>query len=156
MKAIIIYNIIAAAIAAAVIIPLAAATGTSYKAQQESVYQAACQGGNALRDVISGGISINTMDTSGETSLMKAAELHNSDVVLLLINNGANVNMQNNNGQTALMLAPQDGSTEIVCMLLEANADPNIRDKTGETALQKAENAGHHDTAGLIGRSGGR
>lgn len=156
MKDIIICNIIAAAIAAAVIIPLATAGAISYETQQEAVYQAAHKGGNELREVLSGGTNINTMDTKGDTSLIKAAANNEKDVVFLLLNNGANVNIQNKNGRTALMMAAEIGATEIVCMLLEANADPNIRDKCGETALQKAENAGHHDTAGLIGRSGGR
>lgn len=156
MKEMIIYNIIAAAIAAAIIIPLASAEGSSYQLQQEAVYEAACRGGDKLRAVLSEGVNINTINDSGDTALMKAASENQYDVVSVLVNNGANVNMQNHKGETALIIAAGKGNSDVVCLLLEANADPNIRNRRGETALQKAEDSGHYDTAGLIGRSGGR
>lgn len=156
MKDIIVYNIIAAAIAAAIIIPLASAEGRSYQLQQEAVYNAACHGGNQLRAVMSEGININTIDDAGDTALMKAATKNQTDVVSVLINNGANVNIQNHKGETALIIAAGNGCSNVVSILLDANADPNIRNRRGETALQKAEAAGYHDTAGIIGRSGGR
>ena len=53
------------------------------------------------------------------------------------------------------MIAAESGATEIVSLLLDANADPDIRDRKGETALQKAEEKGHSDTSGVIGRAGG-
>lgn len=154
MKELIIYNIIAAALAGAVLIPLAAATNTGFKNDKEEIYHAARQGGEELRAIMAEGISINTIDDQGKTALMDAADNNEEKIVQILISNGANVNMQDEKGETALMLAAEDGSTNIVCLLLDADADPKIRDRKGETALQKAENAGHSDTAGFIGRAG--
>ena len=65
------------------------------------------------------------------------------------------IGCRDNAGETALMLAAEEGDTKVVSILLDANADPNIRDRKGETALEKAEESGHYDTSGTIGRSGG-
>ena len=154
MKEIIICNIIAAAIVGAVLIPLALASSSSYKNQKEEVYEAAGKGGDALRSLMSEGISINSIDEHGKTALMDAADNNKSQIVQTLISNGANVNMQDEKGQTALMMAAEDGSTEIVSMLLDADAETKTRDFKGETALEKAEKAGYRDTSGFIGRSG--
>ena len=155
MKEIILYNILAAALAGAVLIPLASAAYAPYKTQKDKIYRAADSGGDSLRALMAEGISINSIDENGSTALMDAAHNHNDAIVQTLVSNGADVNMQNNAGETALMLAAEEGDTKVVCILLDANADPNIRDRKGETALEKAEESGYYDTSGTIGRSGG-
>ena len=156
MKTILIYNLIGIALAAAVIIPLAAAEGDNYTTQTQRIYKAACKNGSHLRALLVNGISINAIDKQGNTALMLAAAANQIQVVALLVNNGANVNMQNQAGDTALMLAAANGAAEIVCLLLDANASPNIKNRKGETAIQIAHNAGYEDIAGIIGRAGGQ
>lgn len=154
MKELIIYNIIAAALVGSILIPLAAAYNSN-QIPKETIYLAASEGGDKLRLVLSEGLNINSIDKEGNTALMTAAAGNRTDLVNLLVNNGACVNIQNESGKTALIIAAEKGFTEVACILLDAEADPHIRDRSGKTALEKAEAAGHHETAGFIGRYGG-
>lgn len=156
MKELIFYNMIAVALISSILFPLATADGHTYEAQKDAIYYAACDGGDKLRSVIAEGTNINSIDSHGNTALITAADHNKEEVVRLLVNNGANINIQNEAGETALMIAAEEGSIDIVCFLLDAEADPNIRDRKGQTALEKAEEAGYTETAGLIGRSGGK
>ena len=156
MRELIIFNVVAAVLVSSVLLPLSSADSYTYEAQKDAIYYAACDNGNKLRAVIAAGTSINAIDSHGNTALITAADHHKKDVVELLINNGASLNIQNAKGETALMIAAKEGSTDIVSILLDAEAAPNIRDRKGQTALEKAEESGHPETAGLIGRAGGK
>lgn len=156
MKNIIILNIIGAAIATAVLLPLALAPSQAHEIDKDAIYQAANESPEKLRLLLNQGGSINAVDTAGDTALMHAATQNNEAAAQRLIDNGADVNARNEHGETALIQAAETGSVDVVCLLLSVEADLNIRDDEGKTALQKAAEADHADIAGIIGRAGGQ
>ena len=156
MKNIISINIIGAALASAVMIPMATSSSQAQEISCTEVYQAADAGPDKLHELLESGAGINATDTAGDTALMLAAEKNNEHAAQRLIERGADINARNEAGETALMIAAENGAADVVCTLLEEDADPNIRDKDGETALQKATDAGYADIAGRIGRAGGQ
>lgn len=121
---------------------------------QETIFDAAQKGESRLMQVISGGISVDTPDSDGETALMKAADEGMPGAVSLLIKHGANVNHRDEDGETALMLAADEGHTNVVEILIKAGAEVNAVNKDGETALMMAEDEGHDDTAATLRAAG--
>lgn len=151
MKEIVLCNILAATIVAAVLIPLAAYSFNGTGAPDKQIYKAARKGGSNLRGFLAKGHSINESDAAGRTALMQAAARNKPHVARVLINNGANVNQQNAAGETALMLAAQRGAAAVAKLLLTAQANPHIKNRKGETALQKAK---HPRTLRIIDQTG--
>ncbi|KDO17787.1 hypothetical protein SPRG_16807 [Saprolegnia parasitica CBS 223.65] len=68
----------------------------------------------------------NDSDLHGETALMLAARMGQTDVVRCLLKANAKVNLKNNRGETALWLAALSGHVDVVKQLLERYADIHI------------------------------
>jgi len=82
---------------------------------------------------------INTqIPPTGETMLMKVAELGRTRIVELLLNHNANPNMLSFQAETALMKAAEQGHEEIVQLLLRAHASKQETNYAGMTALNIA------------------
>lgn len=150
MKEIVLCNILATTIVAAVLIPLAAYSFNGNSTPNKEIYRAARKGDSNLRGFLAKGHSINESDAAGRTALMQAAARNKPHVARVLINNGANVNQQSANGETALMLAAQRGATAVAKLLLSAQANPYLKNRRGETALQKAK---HPHTIRIISKT---
>jgi ankyrin repeat protein len=78
-------------------------------------------------------IDLNYKNQDGDTALLIAVYLHNSDIVELLLGSGADPNITN--GGTALSFATDDDDVDIVKLLLDNGADPNIPTDGDETPL---------------------
>lgn len=137
----------------AVLLPGAALADSD---SQETIFDAAKGGEARLMQIISGGISIDTPDSDGETALMKAADKGMPGAVSLLIKHGADVNRRDEDGETALMFAADEGHTSVVEILIKAGADINAVNKDGESALMMAEDEGHDDTAATLRAAGAK
>ena len=76
---------------------------------------------------------MNELDHIENTSLCKAAEKGNIDVLTLLVEYGADINHRNLKGETAVMIAAKNGHKNAVNFLVENGADPEIRDYLGQS-----------------------
>jgi ankyrin repeat protein len=87
------------------------------------------------------GADIDAQDEDGETSLHKAAENGDIDMVRLLISKKARVNVKNNAGKSALDLACAENESKVIEHLLKNGAicEP---DAFGRTELHEAIEGG--------------
>jgi hypothetical protein len=83
-------------------------------------------------------IDLAAPDT-GNTPIMDAVAVENTDLVRDLITAGATLNVQNKNGQTALILAVGKANGGITDLLVEAGANADITDNLDMSALKYAE-----------------
>jgi uncharacterized protein len=83
-------------------------------------------------------IDLPARDT-GNTPIMDAVAVENTDLVRDFIDAGAALDVQNKNGQTALILAVGKANGKITDLLLEAGADTDITDNLDMSALKYAE-----------------
>lgn len=74
---------------------------------------------------------------NGNSSLAKACELGNLELVKRLLAAGANVHLKNDYGCTCLMAASSHGHIEIVECLLEAGSNLEDKNVFGETCLDR-------------------
>ena len=116
----------------------------------KSVLRAANGGEPVLKQLIAGGIPVDTTDDDGETALMEAADKGNLAAVQILLRNGAQVNLKDHDGKTALMYAADEGRTAVVQLLLASGADASLKDNDGDTALDMAKEEGYADTAAAL------
>lgn len=100
------------------------------------------------------GVSPDTVDKQGWTSLMYAADINNEKIAKMMIDKKARLNLQNSGGSTALMIAASKGNTAVARLLLEAGASVLIRDKSGNTALMLASGAGHAEAVQALINAG--
>lgn len=105
-----------------------------------------------VEQLLEGGASPDTRDSSGVTALMYAAEAGHTPVIRHLLQKGANPNLRDSSyGMTALMVAAAEGRTEVVRLLLDAKADVNTKDNNlGATALLGAAEYGHTAVVELL------
>lgn len=80
----------------------------------------------ALTQLASDGVSLETQDAFKRTPLQLAAELGDVEVVDFLIANGVDVNQVNTNGDTAVLFAATSGYDNIVRRLWQAGADVRL------------------------------
>ncbi|KAK1795630.1 hypothetical protein P4O66_001124 [Electrophorus voltai] len=102
-----------------------------------------------VRLLIKKGVDLNIQEgTSGKTALHMAVEVHDVDMVTLLLNKGANVDAAMLNGCTALHLAIGRQDATITTRLCQAGADRMIRNMEDDTPLDLAD--GNDDILALF------
>uniref|UniRef100_A0A8C1UXT3 Myosin XVI n=1 Tax=Cyprinus carpio TaxID=7962 RepID=A0A8C1UXT3_CYPCA len=79
-----------------------------------------------VRQLVSGGGSVNQQNDDGVTLLHIASASGYKEVVSVLLENGADVQVSDNNYWTPLHLAAKYGQTHIVSQLLKHKADPTL------------------------------
>jgi len=79
-----------------------------------------------VKELLDGGIDIDTKDKHGYTSLAYACCNDQTGIVYLLLNRGAKTDTKNKYGDTPLLSAIWYGFVEIVKHLLEYGADINV------------------------------
>ena len=114
---------------------------------QTALHFAACaeNGGNPLlvKFFVEHGIPADAKNHNGETPLMHAGPMGNTEMVAALLDNGADVNAADDDQTTALMRmvgnhAHNDNSVEIVKLLLARGARVNAEQDGVHTALHSA------------------
>ena len=88
--------------------------------------------------LIKHGANPNHADTSGNTPLMFASTLNETESVRALLEANADPNAQNRAGGTALMYAASRALGDVVRVLVEHGASVDVKDRFGSTALQTA------------------
>ncbi|MEW8022078.1 MAG: ankyrin repeat domain-containing protein [Candidatus Thiodiazotropha sp.] len=96
------------------------------------------------------GAPVDSVSSSGETALMKAAWAGRQDLVDLLISKAPQINQQSQEGWTALFYAAVRGHYQIVSSLLKNGAKENLADLDGNTPLMAAAWNGHTQVAELL------
>ena len=87
----------------------------------------------------------------GSTTLHKAVEEGNRELVSLILHGGVPVNIRNNKGETPLHEAAARGQVSMVNhLLLESGIDIDLRDRVEETPLHKAAKMGHIDIVAIL------
>lgn len=81
------------------------------------------------------GCDVNHVNKKGNSPLMRAVSLRDTDLAKQLLAAGADVNAANKNGETALMYAILSKGTDLVISLLAAGADVNAVNQWGDTPL---------------------
>lgn len=100
--------------------------------------------------LLSSGVPLDEVGSSGRTPLMAAAFKGNMDVVRALIQSGANVSMQGRYGLTALHDAAFEGHSEIVDLLLKSGAIIDTCSEQNVTPLISAAAADEFDIVRLL------
>lgn len=121
-----------------------------------------------LQWLLDRGVSVNARNWRGQTTLMPAASLGDSETVSFLLARGANVNVRDKDGRTPLIhaasgrtpLVQKDtrrsgvlskaGFIAVMNMLLEKGARINAKDSRGWTALVCAAQNGDTDLVKLL------
>ncbi|KAI8795246.1 ankyrin repeat and KH domain-containing protein 1 [Biomphalaria glabrata] len=93
-----------------------------------------------LDSFLKNGACLHDSDTYGNTALMKAVTLSNTESVVLkyLLDKGAEVNRRNNDGFTALHVAAESNNVSCSKLLLEYGAIVNLKCQAGLTPLHQA------------------
>ncbi|XP_065184354.1 fibronectin type 3 and ankyrin repeat domains protein 1-like [Sycon ciliatum] len=97
---------------------------------------------DAIRYIVSHGISTEGLDTFGHTPLMNAARLGYVDVMEMLLECGAGVNTVNNMGRSALMIAAVHDKIHCATLLCSRGASLSLRDKIDTYAVHFACDSG--------------
>ncbi len=126
--------------------------------------------GDVVKFLIDKGADVNVQNRMGDSALMYAAMIDESDLkryaknikkaspidnmvsIHALVENGADINAQNNQGETVLyqLLNNESNNVAAFTYLLDKGADVNITDKNGRTLLYyaSAKNRPKHGTHG--------
>jgi len=117
-----------------------------------SIHQAALEGQiSQVKNLLTDGLDVNTVDEDGRTPLMYAAFNGHDEILRLLIDKGALINASDTNGRTALMMASSGPYPATVKTLLDHQADPNLTDKEEHfTALMYAAAEGQLDAVKIL------
>lgn len=100
-----------------------------------------------VKYLVENGTDVNTVDSSGDTPLMKTKSL---DVVEYLVENGADIHKTNNYGETVLHIASFKGNLSIVKYLVENGAVVNKQDIYGFTPLMNSNNKEYIDVSNYL------
>jgi ankyrin repeat protein/type II secretory pathway predicted ATPase ExeA len=108
-----------------------------------------------VSQLLDDGAKINSINTTGETALMKAAWAGRADIVTLLLSHGPRINQQSLEGWTALFYGAVKGHKPVVASLLAQGAKPDLADQDGRTPLMAAAWNGHADIVELLLKKSG-
>ena len=119
------------------------------------LFEAALQGEvEEVEEMIEAGASIESVDGSGRTALMKAAATGQAEVVTFLIGQEAELGRRDTGGANALMWAceceDEEGACDVAAALLDADGSAPMLDATdgvGLTVLMRAAQLGRSDLA---------
>ncbi len=103
-----------------------------------------------ISQLLDDGAKVNSISTTGETALMKAAWAGRADIVTLLLSHGPRINQQSLEGWTALFYGAVKGHKPVVSSLLAQGAKPDLADQDGRTPLMAAAWNGHADIVELL------
>ena len=105
--------------------------------------------------MLEAGANPNTVDDTGRTPLIMAAESSHEFKVELLLQHNANVNIPElSGGFSPLYVASLWGSIETVKLLLDAGADVDYQRHNGKTALHAAVEEGRKDCVVALLKAG--
>ena len=97
------------------------------------------------------GANVNAANGKGDTPLILAAKLQNSELVKQICKTrGVRLNKQNSLGKSALHYAAGSNNTEIALILLEHNANVLVGDKEGYTPVHTACKYGREEMLQLL------
>ena len=91
-----------------------------------------------VKQLIAHGAALDTVDSLGDTALIRAALHGHTEAVQILINAGADLNIKGAGGMTALMWAIYWNEKETAKALLQAGADIRILNSASTSALSWA------------------
>ena len=119
------------------------------------LFEAALQGEvDEVEEMIEAGASIESVDGSGRTALMKAAATGQAEVVTFLIGQEAELGRRDTGGANALMWAceceDEESACDVAAALLDADGSAPMLDATdgvGLTVLMRAAQLGRSDLA---------
>ena len=103
-----------------------------------------------LERLLRKGVPVNTRDGAGDTALIAAAGLGDTNMVRALLDGGAAVDAQNSTGNTALIVAARDGHLDVCQMLLKAGADAGLHNQDRINALDTAKRRHLTEIAALL------
>ena len=92
----------------------------------------------------------DTSHFSFESSLIKAVQDNNIDVLSFLLDINTSPDAADDKGGTALLFGSFYGKSKAVSLLLQANANPNLSIENGTTSLLVASQKGHTDIVSLL------
>jgi hypothetical protein len=104
--------------------------------------------------LLNSGAVADTVDSQGETALIKAAKYNVTGVYDSFIAAEANFDIQDKNGYTALMYAVEAGNVSNVIDILSANPDRTLKNKRGQTAYAIAKQWQKTQIAELVQSAG--
>ncbi|KAF3031951.1 hypothetical protein E8E12_000932 [Didymella heteroderae] len=99
------------------------------------------------------GSPLNTMDTSGRTTVLHAVDSHNNDALRLVLEAGADPNPKVPEGQfrsSPLTAASFGGLLEMMKLLLDFGAEVDADNPEGRTALHTIASVGDSESANLL------
>ena len=99
------------------------------------------------RTVIS---EVTAHNFSFQSSLIRAVEDNNINLLTFLLNINISPDATNDNGWTALLLGSYYGREKAVSILLQANANPNLQKDDGATPIFIAAGKGHSDIVSIL------
>lgn len=105
---------------------------------------------DAVKQLTSSDVNINSIETDGSTALHWAIYNENFEMVESLIDAESDVSIPTREGVTPLSLASQMGNSRITALLLNAGADVNQTMSGGETPLMMAARTGDIETIKVI------
>ena len=79
--------------------------------------------GNIVEELLKGGVMLNQVNKNGETALLIAARIGNSEIIKLLIAHGADINVKNAVGQTPAILTKYSHIKQIFKQICTFNPD---------------------------------
>jgi len=126
---------------------------------KDDISAALLKTGNGLEDcekiqlLLDAGADVNWKSVDGQTPLLRAAWVHQIDIIQLLLRHKAQVDRPGKWGNlecTPLMVAAYSGKMETIRLLLEAGADRALKDSEGKTALHRAIERNNKEAVDLL------
>lgn len=107
-------------------------------------------GGRSRRRSWQATASLDTVNASGVTALIAAADEGHGVVVGALALAHAALNEQENQGDTALIRAARHGHVNVLQCLIDAGAQMSVTNERGKTALREAREVGNSAAAAML------